>query len=85
MLSLTAVSTVAVLTLLAPEGLYGTAASVALLIDDSRQDPYAAVSHNPNTDRSSSHYSIWPRCDKIVSIALLAICQTPRQLSTTNN
>jgi predicted dienelactone hydrolase len=44
MLSLTAVSTVAVLTLLAPEGLYGTAASVALLIDDSRQDPYAAVS-----------------------------------------
>jgi dienelactone hydrolase len=43
-LSLIAVSTVAALTLPAPDGKYGTAPSVALLTDSSRQDPYAAAS-----------------------------------------
>lgn len=40
-LSLIAVSTVAALTLPAPDGTYGTASSVALLTDHSRKDPYA--------------------------------------------
>jgi dienelactone hydrolase len=43
-LSLIAVSTVAALTLPAPVGKYGTASSVALLTDTSRQDPYASTS-----------------------------------------
>jgi dienelactone hydrolase len=43
-LSLIAVSTVEALTLPAPVGKYGTASSLALLTDSSRQDPYAAAS-----------------------------------------
>lgn len=47
-LSLIAVSTVAALTLPAPDGKYGTASSVTLLTDTSRQDPYAEESGKPH-------------------------------------